>query len=85
MQDTRKRLAPTKEPQMNKPAFLSDDNRVLTEAEAAKALNISVATLRRMRTAGIGPPRTQLSSRRYGYLSHVLREHLARNTENHTA
>lgn len=40
---------------------------VITEAEAARALSLSLSTLRRLRKAGQGPRCVRLSARRLGY------------------
>jgi hypothetical protein len=53
-----------------------DDLRVLTEAQAADVLGISVWTLQRMRKRGEGPPITHISPRRIGYTVGNLRRHL---------
>lgn len=42
-------------------------NVVLTEAEAAKMLTLSVPTLRRMRSEGTAPMFIRLGARRLGY------------------
>jgi hypothetical protein len=65
---------------MEDPLSLSADP-ILNDPETAKAMHISVATLRRLRKAGKGPPRTQLSDHRFGYLRSNIRRHLIRNTE----
>ena len=44
------------------------DYQVVPEEKAAEILDISVSTLRRQHAKGKGPPRVQLSDRRYGYM-----------------
>jgi hypothetical protein len=64
-----------------KPSLIPDDDRILDDFEIAKEMRISVATLRRRRKEGKAPPRTQLSTRRFGTSVRNLRLHLERNTE----
>ena len=55
-------------PLKNSPAdTVPPDLLVLTEAQAARLLGVSVFTLRRMRKGGTGPKVLQLSDRRIGY------------------
>jgi predicted DNA-binding transcriptional regulator AlpA len=49
------------------PVRLRPGDRILTPAEAAKIRGVSRETLRLMSERGEGPPRIQLSRRRFGY------------------
>jgi predicted DNA-binding transcriptional regulator AlpA len=66
---------------MPRSSLLADDNRILNDEETAEAMGISIATLKRLRVAGKDPARTQLSTRRFGYISRNVRTYLERNTE----
>jgi hypothetical protein len=54
-------------------AGLDDPDAILTEAEAAQWLRLSVRTLQRGRIAGDGPEYLQLGKRRLGYRVGTLR------------
>jgi hypothetical protein len=49
-------------------SFPTDFNsdRLVSDQVAAELMDISLATLRRMREKGEGPPRRQISERRFG-------------------
>jgi hypothetical protein len=47
------------------PADFNSD-RLVSDQVAAELMDISLATLRRMRALGEGPPRRRISQRRYG-------------------
>lgn len=49
------------------PVRLKPGDKILTTAEAARLRGVSRETLRKMSEAGTGPPRVQLSRRRWGY------------------
>jgi predicted DNA-binding transcriptional regulator AlpA len=51
------------------PVRLKPGDRILSQNEAARLRGVTRETLRRMAQAGIGPPRIQLSPRRFGYLA----------------
>lgn len=53
------------------------DDLVVTEAEAAKMVRLSVRSLQRLRVSGDGPRYVQLTARRIGYTPAALREWIA--------
>jgi len=57
------------------------DDRVISKADAAKMLGISIDTLDRMNARREGPPRVQLSDRRVGYRISSLRDWISEKTE----
>lgn len=59
-----------------------DELRVLSRAEAAELLGLSVPLLERHAAAGTGPAFVRLSARRLGYRVADLRAWLAERTEN---
>lgn len=62
-----------------------DPDAVLTEAEAAQWLRLSVRSLQRLRLAGDGPEYLQLGERRLGYRAGALRAWLATRTRASTS
>jgi hypothetical protein len=61
-------------------SFPTDFNsdRLVSDQVAAQLMSISLATLRRMRSRGEGPPRRQISLRRYGTRLRDIAEFLNR-------
>jgi hypothetical protein len=61
-------------------SFPTDFNsdRLVSDKVAAALMDISVPTLRRMRARGEGPPRRQISLRRYGTRLRDIAEFLNR-------
>jgi predicted DNA-binding transcriptional regulator AlpA len=59
---------------------MSDDtktiDRVVSRAETAQLLNMSVRTLTRIEKAKAGPQRTYVSQRLFGYRESAIREFL---------
>jgi predicted DNA-binding transcriptional regulator AlpA len=63
------------------PSIIPADDQVLNDKETAKLCGFSVATLRRQRAAGKGPPIVRLSERRHGSTFGAVRKWLAARTE----
>jgi predicted DNA-binding transcriptional regulator AlpA len=59
------------------PADFNSD-RLVSDQVAAQLMSISLATLRRMRSRGEGPPRRQISQRRFGTRLRDIAEFLNR-------
>jgi hypothetical protein len=55
-----------------------DSDRVVSDETTAAILNISPMTLRRMRERGEGPPRIQISPRRFGARLRAIQAYLDR-------
>jgi predicted DNA-binding transcriptional regulator AlpA len=65
---------------MSNPTLFPNDP-LLTESEAAEALNCSVHTLRRRRKDGKGPKRVQVGDKVFRYRMSSLRAYVEENTE----
>lgn len=84
--DIKGNLTELPEPKQNQDALTSGDGRaelfavfgdqVVSPRQAARLMNLSQDTLRRLHRQGRGPPRLSLSTRRKGYRIRDLREYL---------